>query len=116
MNEWLRGLNRPSSTVLVAGMLVLGAAGGGLLYGEEISNWVGGDPEYELIDFDSNQTRAYAQGLVNLGDPVWGGGFQVLSKKRTPLNPLRPTSQTADFLPLSRSLRSLCTTWEIHSN
>ena len=73
MNEWLRGLNRPSSTVLVAGMLVLGAAGGGLLYGEEISNWVGGDPEYELIDFDSNQTRAYAQGLVNLGDPVWGG-------------------------------------------
>ena len=73
MNEWLRGLNRPSSTVLVAGMLVLGAAGGGLLYGEEISNWVGGDTEYELIDFDSNQTRAYAQGLVNLGDPVWGG-------------------------------------------
>ena len=73
MNEWLRGLNRPSSTVLVAGMLVLGAAGGGLLYGEEIANWVGGDTEYELIDFDSNQTRAYAQGLVNLGDPVWGG-------------------------------------------
>ena len=73
MNEWLRGLNRPSSTVLVAGMLVLGAAGGGLLYGEEVSNWVGGDTEYELIDFDSNQTRAYAQGLVNLGDPVWGG-------------------------------------------
>ena len=73
MNEWLRGLNRPSSTVLVAGMLVLGAAGGGILYGEEISNWVGGDTEYELIDFDSNQTRAYAQGLVNLGDPVWGG-------------------------------------------
>ena len=73
MNEWLRGLNRPSSTVLVAGMLVLGAAGGGLLYGDEISNWVGGDTEYELIDFDSNQTRAYAQGLVNLSDPVWGG-------------------------------------------
>ena len=41
-------LNRPSSTVLVAGMLVLGAAGGGLMYGEEISNWVGGDTEYEL--------------------------------------------------------------------
>ena len=81
-------------------MLVLVSAGGGLLYGEEISNWVGGDTEYELIDFDSNQTRAYAQGLVNLGDPVWGGGFQVLSKKRTPLNPLRPTSQTAGFLPL----------------
>ncbi len=73
MKEWLRGLNRPSSTVLVAGILVLGTAGGGLLYGEEISNWVGGDTKYELIDFDSNQTRAYAQGLVNLGDPVWGG-------------------------------------------
>ena len=73
MKEWLRDLNRPSSTVLVAGMLLLGTAGGGLLYGEEIANWVGGDTEYELIDFDSNQTRAYAQGLVNLGDPVWGG-------------------------------------------
>ncbi len=73
MNEWLRGLNRPSSTVLVAGMLVLGTTGGGLLYGGEISKWFGGDTEYELIDFDSNQTRAYAQGLVNLGDPVWGG-------------------------------------------
>ena len=73
MNEWLRGMNRPSTTVLVAGMLVLGTAGGGLLYGGEISKWFGGDTEYELIDFDSNQTRAYAQGLVNLGDPVWGG-------------------------------------------
>ena len=73
MKEWLRDHNRPSSTVLVAGMLLLGTAGGGLLYGEEIANWVGGDTEYELIDFDSNQTRAYAQGLVNLGDPVWGG-------------------------------------------
>ena len=73
MNEWLRGINRPSTTVLVAGMLVLGTAGGGLLYGGEISKWFGGDTEYELIEFDSNQTRAYAQGLVNLGDPVWGG-------------------------------------------
>ena len=73
MNEWLRGINRPSTTVLVAGMLVLGTTGGGLLYGGEISKWFGGDTEYELIDFDSNQTRAYAQGLVNLGDPVWGG-------------------------------------------
>ena len=73
MNEWLRGINKPSTTVLVAGMLVLGTTGGGLLYGGEISKWFGGDTEYELIDFDSNQTRAYAQGLVNLGDPVWGG-------------------------------------------
>ena len=73
MKEWLRGINRPSTTVLVAGMLVLGTTGGGLLYGGEISKWFGGDTEYELIDFDSNQTRAYAQGLVNLGDPVWGG-------------------------------------------
>ena len=73
MNEWLRGIKRPSTTVLVAGMLVLGTTGGGLLYGGEISKWFGGETEYELIDFDSNQTRAYAQGLVNLGDPVWGG-------------------------------------------
>ena len=58
---------------MVAGMLILGTTGGGLLYGGEISKWFGGDTEYELIDFDSNQTRAYAQGLVNLGDPVWGG-------------------------------------------
>ncbi|MCH1591479.1 MAG: M28 family peptidase [Candidatus Thalassarchaeaceae archaeon] len=54
-------------------MIVLGAAGGGILFGSELSKWISGGTDYELIEFDSNQTRAYAQGLVDLGDPVWGG-------------------------------------------
>ena len=51
----------------------MGAAGGGFLFGDDLAKWVTGEQEYELIDFDSNQTRAYAQGLVDLGDPDWGG-------------------------------------------
>ena len=80
MNEWLRGLNRPSSTVLVAGMLVLGPQEAGYCMGRDFE-LVGGDTEYELIDFDSNQTRAYAQGLVNLGDPVWGEAFRYCRRR-----------------------------------
>ena len=56
----------------------MGAAGGGFLFGNDLAKWVTGEQEYELIDFDSNQTRAYAQGLVDLGDPDWGVGSQEL--------------------------------------
>ena len=44
--------NRPSSTVLVAGMLVLGPQEAGYCMGGDFElGW--GDTEYELIDFDS---------------------------------------------------------------
>ena len=73
MSEWSRSFGKPTSTIIVAGMIVMGAAGGGFLFGGDLAKWVTGGQEYELIDFDSNQTRAYAQGLVELGDPDWGG-------------------------------------------
>ena len=73
MTEWSPSFGKPTSTIIVAGMIVLGAAGGGLLFGDNLAKWVKGGQQYELIDFDTNQTRAYAQGLVDLGDPDWGG-------------------------------------------
>ena len=30
-------------------------------------------PDYELIDFDTDRSRAFAQDLVDLGHPEWGG-------------------------------------------
>ncbi len=73
MTEWVPSFGKPTSAFFVVGMLVLGAAGGGFLFGDNLTRWIKGDQEYELIDFDTNQTRAYAQGLVDLGDPNWGG-------------------------------------------
>ena len=73
MTEWSPSFGKPTSTIIVVGMIVLGAAGGGLLFGDDLAKWIKGGQHYELIDFDTNQTRAYAQGLVDLGDPDWGG-------------------------------------------
>ncbi len=73
MTEWPPNFQKPTSTIFIAGMIILGAAGGGMLFGDDLAKWIKGDQDYELIDFDSNQTRAYAQGLVDLGNPEWGG-------------------------------------------
>ena len=63
----------PVATVMVAVLLVVGATGGALLFADDLVEWIQGEPDYVLIDFDSNQTRAYAQGLVDLGHPQWEG-------------------------------------------
>ena len=63
----------PISTLLVTGVIIIGITGGGLLYGDDLLEWVQGEPDYVLIEFDANQTREYAQGLVELGHPEWGG-------------------------------------------
>jgi hypothetical protein len=63
----------PISTLLVTGVIIIGITGGGLLYGDDLLEWVQGEPDYILIEFDANQTRSYAQGLVELGHPEWGG-------------------------------------------
>ena len=72
MSEGSQSFQKHGTTIIVAGMVVL-VATGGMLFGNEIAKWIQGEPSYELIDFDSNQTRSYAQGLVALGDPQWGG-------------------------------------------
>ncbi len=73
MAELASGFGKSTSTMVVIGMIVIGAAGGGILFGDDLVKWIKGEREYELIEFDTNQTRSYAQGLVDLGDPNWGG-------------------------------------------
>ena len=67
----LRGL--PVATMVIAVLLVVAATGGALLYSDDLVEWIQGEPDYALIDFDSNQTRAYAEELVGLGHPEWEG-------------------------------------------
>ena len=57
----------------VAAIIVLASVTTGVLYGDEIMAWIGGTPDYELIDFDPAQARAFAEGLVALGHPEWEG-------------------------------------------
>jgi len=50
-------------------VFILMTAGGGVisyLTSESV-------PDYELIDFDTERSRAFAQDLVDLGHPEWGG-------------------------------------------
>jgi len=61
-----------SAYILVL-IIITGFTGGGLVLGPDLVNWIKAEEDYELIEFDQNQTRAYAEGLVNLGHPVWGG-------------------------------------------
>ena len=63
----------PTTVVVVSAIVLVGTTGGGILFGADLVNWMRGSTDYELIDFDSNQTRAYAEGLVNLGHPEWEG-------------------------------------------
>ena len=63
----------PIAALVVSGIVLIGISGSAALYGDDLVKWIRGEPEYVLIDFDSNQTRAYAQGLVDLGHPEWEG-------------------------------------------
>ena len=72
-----RLLNRikdlPFSTLMVISILIVGGSGGVVIYGDEILDFVQGEPEYVLIDFDTGKTREFAQTLVDLGHPEWEG-------------------------------------------
>ena len=59
--------------VALVGVLVLGTLGAGLLAGPMIMAWLQPEPEYELIDFDTARARGFAEHLVSLGHPQWGG-------------------------------------------
>ena len=65
--------NLPISAIAVSMIVLIGISGSAAIYGLDVASWIKGEEEYELIDFDANQTRAYAQGLVNLGHPEWEG-------------------------------------------
>ena len=76
--------NTPILSLGVISILLIGTSGGALLYSDEIINFIGGDQEYELIDFDVEQTISYAQTLVNLGHPDWEGRLSgTIEEKNT---------------------------------
>ena len=41
---------------MVISILVIGGSGGAVVYGDEIMDFIQGDPEYVLIDFDTDKT------------------------------------------------------------
>ncbi len=67
----------PWATVPVIAVVVILVVGGSLtaiLFGDNIIGWFTEDEfDGELIDFDSAQARAFAEGLVALGDSEWQG-------------------------------------------
>ena len=76
--------NTPILSLGVISILLIGTSGGALLYSDEIINFIGGDDEYVLIDFDIEQTISYTQTLVNLGHPEWEGRLSgTIEEKNT---------------------------------
>ena len=63
----------PVSVLAVIGITLLGTMGGALLYGDDVIEWIQGEPDYQLIEFDAMSARGYAQSLVDLGHPEWEG-------------------------------------------
>jgi len=63
----------PVSVLAVIGIMLLGTMGGALLYGDDVIEWIQGEPDYQLIEFDALSARGYAQSLVDLGHPEWEG-------------------------------------------
>ena len=44
--------------------------------------FISGDDEYTLIDFDIEQTKSYTQTLVNLGHPEWEGRLSGANRRK----------------------------------
>ncbi|HIC50832.1 MAG TPA: hypothetical protein EYP01_05245, partial [Candidatus Poseidoniales archaeon] len=63
----------PVPVLAVAALILVGGSGGAILYGDDIMVWIRGEPDYELIEFDPEQARIYAQSLVDVGHPEWEG-------------------------------------------
>jgi len=67
----IRGL--PIPVLISALIVVVASAGGAVVLGPSIIDWLAGEPDYQLIDFDESRARGYAEGLVQLGHPEWKG-------------------------------------------
>ena len=87
-NKTYKGYDRVRNTPIVAlgviSILIIGTSGGAFLYSDEIKNFILGDDEYVLIDFDIEQSASYTQTLVNLGHPDWEGRLSgTIEEKNT---------------------------------
>ena len=74
----------PIQVLVVSALILIGGSGGVVLYGDRIVDWIKGEPDYQLIDFDAEQARSYAQALVDLGHPEWEGRLSgTIEEKNT---------------------------------
>ena len=78
----------PLPVLAVTGIMLLGTMGGAILYGDDFIDWIQGEPDYQLIDFDSTSARGYAQSLVDMGHPEWEGRMSGTTEEHN----------TADFI------------------
>ena len=83
-NVIARARELPVPVLVVSALILVGGSGGAILYGDDIIEWIQGEPDYRLIEFDAAQSRAYAQALVNLGHPDWEGRLSgTIEEKNT---------------------------------
>jgi hypothetical protein len=83
-NAIVRARELPVPVLVVSALILVGGSGGAILYGNDIVEWIQGEPDYRLIEFDAAQSRAYAQALVDLGHPDWEGRLSgTIEEKNT---------------------------------
>ena len=92
----------PVPVIAVTVLLLLASTAGTVLYADEISRWIKGEPDYKLIEFDSGEARGYAQSLVDLGHPEWTGRMSGTAQE----------TATAEFIRENFSKMGLDTTLE----
>ena len=68
-----RAKQLPVSVLAVIGIVLIGTMGGAIIYGDDVIDWIQGEPDYQLIEFDPTSARGFAQSLVDLGHPEWEG-------------------------------------------
>jgi len=79
-----RARELPMPVLVVSALILVGGSGGAILYSDEIIEWIQGEPDYQLIEFDAEQSRVYAQSLVDLGHPEWEGRLSgTIEEKNT---------------------------------
>ena len=80
----VRARELPVPVLIVSALIIVGGSGGAILYGDDIIEWIRGEPDYQLIEFDAEQSRVYAQSLVDLGHPDWEGRLSgTIEEKNT---------------------------------
>ena len=79
-----RARELPIPVLVVSALILVGGSGGAILYSDEIIEWIQGEPDYQLIEFDAEQSRVYAQSLVDLGHPDGEGRLSgTIEEKHT---------------------------------
>ena len=95
-------ISLPIPVLAVSALLLLASTAGTVLYADEITGWIKGEPDYKLIEFDSGEARGFAQSLVDLGHPEWTGRMSGTSQEVA----------TAEFIRENFSKMGLDTTLE----